>query len=146
MSVCLCVCRGWPQMLVSHWHSMLFGPGSYWTNPPWRQCWSFCASTQPVSPQVRTCVYVCMSVCVFRHCACPLGLSHTHSGLRAALSPLVTTEQHCVSLSPTSARLPASHNRHTLMATGSRPVGDDVWKIEPLCWLPHVFWVRIQRF
>lgn len=84
-------------------------------------------------------------VCVFRHGACPWGLSHMHSGLRAALSPLVTTEQHCVSLSPTSARLSASYNRHTLMATGSRPVGDDVWKIEHLCWLP-LFLGQIQRF
>lgn len=62
--VCVCVCRGWPQMLASHWHSMLFGPGSYWTTPPWRQCWSFCASTQPVSPQVCTCVRLCLCVCV----------------------------------------------------------------------------------
>lgn len=90
-------------------------------------------------------LYVCVCVCVFRHGACPWGLSHMHSGLRAALSPLVTTEQHCVSLSHTSARLSASYNRHTLMATGSRPVGDDVWKIEHLCWLP-LFLGQIQRF
>lgn len=87
-------------------------------------------------------VLVCLSVCLQALCL-SVG-SHTHSGLRAALSPLVTTEQHCVSVSPTRARLPASHNRHSLMSTGSRPVGDDVWKIEPLCWLPCVLGLNLK--
>lgn len=90
------MCRGWPQMLSSHWHSLLFGPGSYCTTPPWRQCWSFCVSTRPVSPQV--------CVCVFFSGILPVCVSHTHLGLRATLSsPPVTTEQHCVSLSTTRA-------------------------------------------
>lgn len=126
--IILCACvfmrRGWPQMLASHWRSMLSGPGSYWTTPPWRQCWSFCASTRPASPQV---------------CVCAGTESHTFKTEGSIVPPhplsppLVTTEQHCVSLSTAGARLPASHNRHTVMATGFRPVWEDgAWKSEPL--------------
>lgn len=133
---------------------MLFGLGSYWTTPAWRQRWSCCASIRPTAPQVCMCASVwsvCMSMCLCRHCAWPVPthrlclrsaicLSHTHSALRAPLSSPVTTEQHCISLYKTRACLPASHNGHSVrslgsscmavpalcMATGFRPVRDDV--------------------
>lgn len=91
--VCVCVCRGWPQMLASHWHSMLFGPGSYWTTPPWRQCWSFCASTQPVSPQVCTCVRLCLCVCVCLQALCLSEGTESHA---------IRTGQHCLPWLPLS--------------------------------------------
>lgn len=122
------ICRWWPQMLAWHWCSMLFGLGSYWMTPPWRRCWSFCASIQPTAPQVCMCVSVlsvCMSMCLCRHCAWPvpahclclwlaIWLSHTRFALRAPLSFPMTTEQHCVSLYKTSACLPASYNGHSV--------------------------------
>lgn len=122
-------------MLSSHWQSLLFGPGSYCTTPPWRQCWNFCVSTRPVSPQV--------CVCVFFSGILPVCVSHTHSGLRATLSS--PPGYHWATLCLTvyhQCRLPASHNRHAVMATCFRP---RLWKMKPFCIGCHMFLGQIQR-
>lgn len=123
------VCRGWPQMLSSHWHSVLFGPGSYCTTPPWRQCWSFCVSTRPVSPQVCICMFF------YRRSAC-LCESHTfRTEGNVVVSPGYRWATLCLTVYH-QGRLPASHNKHAVMATVFRP---RVWKMKPLCVGCHMF-------
>lgn len=65
------------------------------------------------------------ALCLVRACPSPLSAvnnlskSHAPPTLRASLSSPLTTEQHCVCLYKSSARSPATHNRHSVSTWGS---------------------------